>query len=276
MNGRPAPGRGVRAGGVHALDGGARPSLRSMVARPCQSTPYGEPASSSTWSRGDRSTRTSTCSRTSIPGRASATRMSSASRPRPSSVQACAARREPCRWCAPPAACVAVQHHLVRQVGHLADEAEVADHRRDRRHRARDVGRQRRQPPRVDRADDHVGVEARRGRCRRRRPGRRPAEVAGGGPEQDASTRRSPSRLVIASARTPIRRARSRRRSSARRRTTCPSRRARCAGRARPSASGAARHGRSRSSLNALVTLRCSDSRVRSSALRGLVGVSAE
>ena len=52
---------------------------------------------------------------------------------------------------------VAVQHHLVGQVGHLADDPDVADHRWHRGHRALHVDGERRQPARVDGADDDVG-----------------------------------------------------------------------------------------------------------------------
>ena len=84
---------------------------------------------------------------------------------------------------------IAVDHQLVGQVAHLALEPHVAQHRRDRRRRPRDVRRQGRQSARVDGADDDVGVElprvvrprprGRRGRRRRSRPRRHDVDPAG-------------------------------------------------------------------------------------------------
>ncbi|MEO2002758.1 MAG: hypothetical protein ABGY41_01505, partial [Candidatus Poribacteria bacterium] len=54
---------------------------------------------------------------------------------------------------------VAVQHHLVRQVGHVALETDVADHRRDRGHGALHERCEGGEAPGVDGDDDLVGVD---------------------------------------------------------------------------------------------------------------------
>ena len=144
-----------------------------------------------------------------------------------------------------------------------AGQPDVADHRRDRGHRPLDVRRQRRQHPRVDRADHR----------RRRRP--RPAAVATPTARPERTTRSTTStpratvtpRVAMPRAREPRSGPPSRPGSSTRR-TPVPGRRrapaqAGTLRRSWPSATnGWAATCRSRTSLNAFLTRRCSISRL--------------
>ena len=197
----------------------------------------------STCSRGDRSTRTSSCSRTSILCRASAVTRSSAMLP--------AAEQGPG---GAPAGAVP----LVRSTssgspcsttswGRSGTSPVIprwADDRRDRRHGAPHVARQCRQPARVDGHHDHVGRGAPRRRCARPTTRSDASSRSRASTPVRTSTRRVASRWDHRRRRgRPSRRARSSCRSSARRTRPGPSRRARCGGRARPARPAASRPG---------------------------------
>ena len=97
-------------------------------ARPCQSTPSGVPPQRSTRSRGVRSTRATTCPRTSSPCRARATSGSSSASAaglHAPSVATLGGAAAPCA----AQGLLAVDHQLVGQVAHLALEPEVASSR---------------------------------------------------------------------------------------------------------------------------------------------------
>ena len=200
-NGSPAPGGGVRAGArTPRRSACAVPSRRSTVARPCQSTPYGDPRQLlDLVARGPVDAHLDLVAHVDpVPGQRDQ-RCPRRAGPRPSTVQA-----------APPAGARAVGAHAPasgrraappRAAGRAPSPASPRwhDDRRDRRHRALDVRRQRRQPARVDAhtttsasSAPVVGVA---------RPTTRPPaqlEVAAVGAEQHRRPARSPSRLASA------------------------------------------------------------------------------
>ncbi len=128
--GRPAPGVAWAPRGEHARAPASAARAGAGRCPPRHATPPGDPPHRSTWSRGERSTRATTCSRTSRP-RGPASR-AGPRRPGPGrhgpGVVAVGRAAEG----ADDERRVAVHDQLVGQVGHRAGQPDVAGDRRER------------------------------------------------------------------------------------------------------------------------------------------------